>query len=148
MKIYLDACCLNRPFDDQTQDRIRLEAEAVERILARCESGEWTWVSSEVVLLETSRNPDPDRRQRVLSLAKSSPNIVGLNPDSIERARALEKLGFRSLDAIHLAVAESARCGLFLTTDDQLIRTARRHHGMLGLIVRNPLSWLEREAIQ
>ena len=27
--IYLDVCCLNRPFDDQTQERIRLESEAV-----------------------------------------------------------------------------------------------------------------------
>lgn len=26
--IYLDVCCLNRPFDDQTQERIFLEAEA------------------------------------------------------------------------------------------------------------------------
>jgi hypothetical protein len=32
--IYLDVCCLNRPFDDQTQERIRLEAEAVLHILA------------------------------------------------------------------------------------------------------------------
>jgi hypothetical protein len=29
LRIYLDACCLNRPFDDQTQERIRLESEAV-----------------------------------------------------------------------------------------------------------------------
>jgi hypothetical protein len=29
----LDACCLNRPFDDQTQDRIHLESEAVILIL-------------------------------------------------------------------------------------------------------------------
>jgi hypothetical protein len=34
-RIYLDVCCLNRPFDDQRQDRIRLEAEAIERILDR-----------------------------------------------------------------------------------------------------------------
>jgi hypothetical protein len=27
--IYLDACCLNRPFDDQRQPRIRLELEAL-----------------------------------------------------------------------------------------------------------------------
>ncbi|BAZ26615.1 hypothetical protein NIES4073_75230 [Kalymmatonema gypsitolerans NIES-4073] len=32
--IYLDVCCLNRPFNDQTQERIRLEAEAVFIILA------------------------------------------------------------------------------------------------------------------
>lgn len=28
MRVYLDNCCFNRPFDDQTQTRIRLEAEA------------------------------------------------------------------------------------------------------------------------
>ncbi|MFO7884916.1 MAG: hypothetical protein R6U68_08850 [Desulfobacteraceae bacterium] len=28
MKIYLDNCCFNRPFDDQTSLRIRLETEA------------------------------------------------------------------------------------------------------------------------
>lgn len=28
MKIYLDNCCFNRPFDDQSQIRIRLESEA------------------------------------------------------------------------------------------------------------------------
>lgn len=39
--IYLDVCCLNRPFDDQTQERIFLEAEAIRLILARCQSGEW-----------------------------------------------------------------------------------------------------------
>jgi len=27
MKVYLDVCCLNKPFDDQTHDRIRLERE-------------------------------------------------------------------------------------------------------------------------
>jgi hypothetical protein len=29
-RIYLDVCCLNRPFDDQTQARIHLEAEGRE----------------------------------------------------------------------------------------------------------------------
>ncbi len=41
VKVYLDVCCLNRPFDDQRQSRIRLESEAVLLILARCKSGEW-----------------------------------------------------------------------------------------------------------
>ncbi len=34
--VYLDTCCLNRPFDDQTQAHIHLEAEAVLLIMARC----------------------------------------------------------------------------------------------------------------
>ena len=33
MKIYLDVSSLNRPLDDQTQPRIRLEAEAVTIVL-------------------------------------------------------------------------------------------------------------------
>jgi hypothetical protein len=32
MRIYLDACCLNRPFDNQSQERVRLESEAIQAI--------------------------------------------------------------------------------------------------------------------
>lgn len=39
MRIYLDACCLNRLTDDQTQRRVRQEAEAVEQILRRTRDG-------------------------------------------------------------------------------------------------------------
>jgi len=73
MRIYLDMCCLNRPFDDQEQDRIRLETEAVLIVLAAVERGEHEIVSSEALELENDRNPDPARRERVrdlLSLAK------------------------------------------------------------------------------
>jgi len=38
--VYLDVCCLNRPFDDQTQDRIHLESEAVLLILKHIENEE------------------------------------------------------------------------------------------------------------
>jgi hypothetical protein len=60
--IYLDVCCLNRPFDDQTQERIRLEAEAVRLILERCQSGEWQLLGSEVIDVELRRTPDITKR--------------------------------------------------------------------------------------
>jgi len=44
MKIYLDACCLNRPFDEQSQERIRMEAEAVLIILNHLYNHEWEWI--------------------------------------------------------------------------------------------------------
>jgi hypothetical protein len=55
MKIYLDVCCLNRPFDDQTQDRVHLEAEAILSIFRRLEKNDWTWISSSVVLYEVNQ---------------------------------------------------------------------------------------------
>lgn len=69
MRIYLDVCCFNRPFDDQTQDRIHLESETVRAILNRCQSGEWKLVGSEIVDFEISKIPDDDRRQKVSILA-------------------------------------------------------------------------------
>jgi hypothetical protein len=58
-KVYLDTCCLNRPFDDQTQMRVRLEAESVLVILARIENGDWVWIGSEVLKDENVRIENP-----------------------------------------------------------------------------------------
>lgn len=52
MKIYMDVCCFNRPFDDQTQDRIRIESDAILAILSKCMSGRWQLLSSEVIDIE------------------------------------------------------------------------------------------------
>ncbi len=60
MRIYLDVCCLNRLFDDQTQERIRLGSEAVLLILERCQSGEWELIGSEAMDYEILRIPDTE----------------------------------------------------------------------------------------
>ena len=57
MKIYMDVCCLCRPFDDQTVGRIRLEVTAVQEIIRRCASREYTLVTSEAITEELSKIP-------------------------------------------------------------------------------------------
>lgn len=57
-KIYMDVCCLNRPFDDQTQDRVRLEAEAILLILQHFEAKEFQWLKSVVVDYEIAQTPN------------------------------------------------------------------------------------------
>ena len=64
MRIYLDVCCLNRPFDDQRQDRLRFESEAILTILYRCEIGKWKLITSEVTDLEISKIPKDDRKRK------------------------------------------------------------------------------------
>ena len=64
-RIYLDVCCLNRPFDDQSQARVRLEGQAVLAILDRVSEGKWEWVSSDAVDLEIGKAPDKARSDRV-----------------------------------------------------------------------------------
>jgi hypothetical protein len=41
VRVYRDNCCLNRPFDDQRQMRVWLEAEATLYIQEHIRSGHW-----------------------------------------------------------------------------------------------------------
>jgi predicted nucleic acid-binding protein len=142
LKIYLDVCCLNRPFDDQSQARIRLEAEAVLIVLARCEVGAWAWVGSEVIEFEIKQTPDPERMRRTHVLASHAHRSVSVGKAEIKRAQQLEGWGISAFDALHLACAESGGADVFLTTDDQLLRQAAAHSDELRIQVENPLTWL------
>lgn len=115
MRIYLDACCLNRPFDDQTQDRIHLESEAVVLILQHVRSGNWEWISSEALNFEVGQTPDIERRQRVQSLLRYADHILLMDTSVVNRACELEATGFGIYDALHLAFAEHSDADVFLT---------------------------------
>lgn len=140
--VYLDTCCLNRPFDDQTQAHIHLEAEAVLLIMARCVARQWEWLSSDILDYEIAQTPDPERRARVDLLARYAQRYVTVDGDITERAMALETLGLDAFDALHIASAEAGQADVFLTTDRVLLRRAARIAGALSIRVVNPLTWL------
>ncbi len=142
MRLYLDVCCLNRPFDDQRQDRVRLETEALVIVFDRCASGEWQWISSDQVNLEIGRTPDPERRERLLLAVSNANEVVTLEPHRFERASELIALGLRPADALHVACAEAGGVDIFLTTDDQLLRQCQRSSMHLSVRVANPLDWV------
>jgi predicted nucleic acid-binding protein len=142
LRIYLDVCCLNRPFDDQRQDRIRLESEAVLLILGHCEAGTWQWISSAVVEEEVNNTPSHERRYRVRSMLSGAHSTVALTEATVIRAQELKAMGFRTYDALHLACAEQATVNIFLTTDDRVLRIATSHAEELHVRVANPLTWL------
>ncbi|MBM3891995.1 MAG: type II toxin-antitoxin system VapC family toxin, partial [Verrucomicrobia bacterium] len=121
-KIYMDVCCLNRPFDDQSQARVHLEAEAVLAILNEIEQGHWTLLAGEVVDLEMDQTPDIARRERVRRVMPIRRQPLRINDAALARAAELEARGFGGTDALHLAAAEQAGADIFLSTDDQLLR--------------------------
>jgi predicted nucleic acid-binding protein len=142
IRIYLDACCLNRPFDDQTQARIRLEAEAVLMILAQCETGAWEWIGSEALDWEIGKTPDPERLRRVRSLVAHAHHSVPIGASEVARAQEMEAWGIAAYDALHLACAESGEADVLLTTDDRLMRRSAARASELHVRVANPLTWL------
>ncbi len=142
MKIYMDACCLNRPFDDQSQNRIRLESEAILIIMNRMYTGDWEWIGSEVLVAELENTPNIEKRTDLTELAAGIQTNIALTEIEIIRANELENLGFKSFDAMHIACSESARADVFLTTDDKLLKKSKRERDNINVQIANPLSWL------
>ena len=142
-KIYLDTCCLNRPFDDQTQERIRLESEAVLAIISRIEKGEWDWIGSEVLMDEIEQTPDTQKLSRARLLSGFIKQMVEIGEAEVERSKELQGEGFKEFDSLHLACAENAKADVFLSTDDRLLKLAKRISSRLHIRVENPLAWVE-----
>jgi hypothetical protein len=142
MKIYLDVCCLNRPFDDQNQPRIRLESEAILFILHHFHLHDWEWLGSDALILEIDQTPNPERRNNLRLMVTQVHDWIAIQTAEANRSQQLEQLGFHAMDALHLASAESAEAHIFLTTDDKLLKLATRLSSQLQVKVANPIFWL------
>jgi len=122
MKIYLDNCCFNRPFDDQSQIRIRLESEAKFKIQEEIQTGEFNLVWSYILDYENNRNPFQERKDRINGWKKYAIVDIQESQDLIEMAKSLNKKGFPEIDALHIACAIISKCEYFLTTDDKILK--------------------------
>ena len=141
-RIYLDACCLNRPFDNQTQTRIALETQAILAILSQCESGQWQLITSAALDAELAQTSDLEKLKNIKAILRLA-KIKAIASQSIEnRSLELIKLGFSSYDAIHVASAEQSRANIFLSTDDRLLKKAKRNIQLIHVPVDNPVQWL------
>ena len=126
MIIYMDTCCLNRPFDDLSQDRVYLEAEAALSTISQCEKGEWTLIASGAIDFELSKLSDTDRYEQVQILYAAARERIKLTDEAEQRAVFFQEHGLKPFDSLHLALAENNGADVFLTTDDRLLRTVQK----------------------
>ena len=139
MKVYLDLCCLSRLFDDQSQDKIRLETEAVISILKRCADHAWDLVGSDILSLEASKNHYEIKKHKILLLHENAVVKTKYNAVILSRAEQFMQWGMKLFDSLHLASAEYACVDIFLTTDMGLIKAATRSN--TNIRVENPLNF-------
>lgn len=145
-RVYLDVCALNRPTDDQSQMRIRLEADAVHLILSHVRARTLSLVVSPAHHAEVAANPDLTKRQHVQALIAEIGTSAEVDLDDA-RKRAVELLGagLGPADAAHVALAEAADCD-FVTVDDRLLRQLRR----VGIRVwcGTPAAYCDKEGLR
>lgn len=122
MLIYLDTCCFNRPFDDQSQLLIRLQTEAKLYVQDAIRQGTFSLAWSASMDLENAANPDIERREVIAAWRSLAAVDVDTRPDVEALAEELALLGIKPMDALHIASAIVAGAAWFLTTDKALLR--------------------------
>ena len=142
MRLYLDTCCVNRPFDDQSQERVRVESEAILSIIQRIQSGSDQWIGSDVLTREINEIRNGERREALRAVALEVDETILSDQVTEVRASELMSLGFAEMDARHLAAAEKGSADAFITVDDKLLRRASRQKTHLAVKVVSPVSWI------
>lgn len=122
MKIYLDNCCFNRPFDDQSQIRIKIETEAKLNIQENVRSGKLQLVWSYILDYENNQNPFSERKEQIASWKTYAIEDLVEDKSIIEQALFLNQFGFKKIDSLHIACAIVAKCDYYLTTDDKVLK--------------------------
>ena len=122
MKIYLDNCCFNRPYDDQSQLRIELETKAKLLIQQQIVGKKLELAISSMSKYEAGKNPYEERRTMIRDFFRFATSVVTSSPSVRMAAKAFSDVGLKTKDAAHLAFAIEGGCDYFLTTDDRLLK--------------------------
>jgi predicted nucleic acid-binding protein len=127
MKVYLDNCTYNRPFDNQGQIRISLEAQAKLHIQRLIIDKKLELVYSYLSVYENSENPNSEHRNSIRNFFSYAVECIDIGKADVIEARAeeIKKWKIKSNDSIHLACAIEAKCDYFITTDDGILNNYR-----------------------
>ena len=137
LKVYLDNCCYNRPYDDQTQLRIELETKAKLFIQQQITERKLILVNSVIVEYENNMNPYEIRKTVISDFLQYANEYVNKSDEVMMMANEFSQKGLKTKDASHLACAIYAKCDYLITTDDKFLR-----HKDERICIINPIDFL------
>ena len=120
-RVYLDNCCFNRPYDDQTQPRVRFETQAKLYIQRMIFEGQVELAWSYILKFENSRNPVGAKRHAIARWESLSSSFVAMSDEIVAAAEKIKATGVKATDALHVACAIAGSCHYFITVDKRLL---------------------------
>jgi len=124
MRLYLDNCCFNRPFDDQSRLTIRLETEAKLHIQNAIRAGQYALGWSYILDYENAANPLEGRRTEIQRWEALADSYAAETPAILAAMQDIVTVGIKPLDALHIACAQALGCQYFLTVDKGILKKA------------------------
>jgi len=146
-KIYLNNSLLNRPFDDQSQARIKLETEALFQILSDIDLKHVKLILSEVSEIENRRNPYYLIKLRIDELISRADKRIKVNATTKRQAKLFENAGLNGMDALHLAAAIQGKVDLFISCDDSFLKRAKKITASHSIKIMNPIDYVLKEGL-
>ena len=142
MRIYLDNCCYNRPYDDQTQFKATMETRAKLHIQRAVMDGKYELVGSYILEYENSKNTDTVKRSLIKAFQdKYSAYYVPIERKTVLESKITEimEYGIKYKDAVHVACAIYASCEYLLTTDIKF----QKHYKGSEIKIVNPIEFIQ-----
>ena len=137
-RIYLDNCCFNRPYDDQTNLLVQLETEAKLYIQQAVLHKTFELVWSYILDYENAVNPYNNRKQAIKKWKKTAILDIDASETIVNCGREIMLKGVKKKDALHIACAIEGKCDYFLTTDKKLLRMTSD-----DIIITSPIDFIK-----
>ena len=141
MRIYLDMCCYNRLFDEDSAEKFSVEAKKIIQIQREIVQKNLELVTSFMLHYENYQKKNKNHLERIDFFIKTQRKIyVGV--DSIETLKIFAdnfiSQGIKIKDAYHLASAIFTECDYFITFDKKLLKFSTDKIKIL-----NPVDFME-----
>ena len=125
LKVYLDTCCYNRPFDKSHDSSVQFETAAKLFIQSLIKYGDIVLASSLILHSEIAENPSKYKKDSILRFVNEyAGEYIGSErmEEALMISNEIIKTGIKAFDAAHIACAILANCDYFITTDKRLLK--------------------------
>ena len=121
IRLYLDNCSFNRPYDDLSLLKNYLEAEAKTYIQKEIIQKKYELAWSYILDYEVFFNPFFDRKNQIKKWKNIATVDINESGKIIAMANEIMQKNIKPKDSLHLACAIEANCNYFITTDDKIL---------------------------
>lgn len=144
MRLYLDNCCFNRPYDKQHMLTIRLETEAKLHIQNAILIGQYQLGWSYILDYENAANPFEERRIEIQKWKSFADSYTVATSSVLVMMEEFIAIGIKPKDALHIACAKKLDCEYFLTVDKGILRKAEQ---VFQIQILSPIDFVIEEGL-
>ena len=137
-RLYLDNCCFNRPYDDQSSLKNHLESEAKLYIQKEILQKHYELAWSYILDYEISFNPFSERKTQIVKWKNVAVVDIDESEEVLALANTLAMKHIKPKDALHISCAIKAECRFFITTDAKLLKKS-----LNAIIIVDPIDFIK-----